>query len=143
MNLSKQENLIEFCSNETIIRLDGKNYSLVKNNDTKYEYNTRYGNNDLILKQEFSGTLSIDANENLNVDNINKIFGIDESKMPDSYDMKVPYRLPCRRHKKKRINKKWTKKYGQNYVITYKIVKGWKLNNHTDGTFEFVKDGES
>lgn len=143
MNLSKQENLIEFCPNEIITRLDDKNYSLLKNNDTKYEYNTKYGNCDLILKQEFSGTLSIDMNENLNVDRLNKILRIDESKIPDKYDIKVSKLVPCRWHKKKRINKKMLKKHGHpNYVYRFETVKGWNLKTYTNGEFEFVKDGD-
>lgn len=140
MNLSKQENLIEFCPNEIITRLDDKNYSLLKNNDTKYEYNTSC---DLILKQEFSGTLSIDMNENLNVDRLNKVLRIDESKIPDKYDIKVSKLIPCKWHKKKRINKKMRKKHGHpNYIHRFETVKGCKLHTHTNGEFEFVRDGD-
>ena len=42
-----------------------------------------------------------------------------------------------RKHKKKRINKKWAKRYG--YKCVTKTTKGWKLKTYKDGSFEFVK----
>lgn len=40
-------------------------------------------------------------------------------------------------HKKKRINKKWAKRYGYKQVVV--DSKGWKIKNNTDGSIEFVK----
>lgn len=141
---ANQKISIEFCTDETIIRLDGGNYSLVKNNDTKYEYNTKYKNNDsLISKYDFDCTLSIDTNNGLDNDKFNKAFGIDKFKIPDKYDIKVSKLIPCKWHKKKRINKKMLKKHGHpNYVHKFETVKGWKLHSYTNGEFEFVKDGD-
>lgn len=108
----------------------------------KYEYNTRYKNeNSPMLKHTFDTSFSLEISENTNED-FNKIFGIDNSKTPSAYDVELSCCVPCKRHKKKRINKKWTKKYGQKYTIIRKITKGWKLNTYTDGIFEFIKDGE-
>lgn len=127
---------------QLFVLIDGE-YKSIGNID-KYECNTRYKNENSPMSKHISdSSFSLEIDKNTKFNDFDKIFGIDESKIPDSYDMKVTYPLPCRRHKKKRINKKWIKKYGQNYVITCKIVKGWKLNNYTDGTFEFVKDGEA
>ena len=43
--------------------------------------------------------------------------------------------VQARRHKKKRINKKWLKRYGYKYVI--KTLDGFKLDNVNDNGFEF------
>lgn len=57
--------------------------------------------------------------------------------MPDTCDIEYEKRVQARRHKKKRINKKWLKRYG------YKTVriksKGWKMHTREDGSFELVK----
>lgn len=69
-------------------------------------------------------------------------------KMPDKYDneLKVGDKavyfefnsyVQVRKHKKKRINKKWAKRYG--YKCVTKTTKGWKLKTYTDGSFEFIK----
>lgn len=64
-------------------------------------------------------------------------------KIPDKYDIKVSKLIPCKWHKKKRINKKMLKKHGHpNYVHKFETVKGWKLHSYTNGEFEFVKDGD-
>ena len=42
-----------------------------------------------------------------------------------------------RKHKKKRINKKWAKRYG--FKCVTKTTKGWKLKTYRDGSFEFIK----
>lgn len=46
-----------------------------------------------------------------------------------------------RRHKKKRINKKWAKKYG--YKMIPVVMKGWKIETSCeDNTFTFVKENK-
>lgn len=58
-------------------------------------------------------------------------------KIPDEYDIDYSIYVQARKHKKKRINKKWAKRYG--YKCVTKTAKGWKLKTYTDGSFEFVK----
>lgn len=52
----------------------------------------------------------------------NRLIGFDASPFPDATGFSVifssPYQVQRRRHKKKRINKKWAKRYG--YVTKYK-----------------------
>ena len=72
--------------------------------------------------------------------NIQELFGIDSERFPASYEIEYTKLVQARHHKKKRINKKWLKRYG------YKQVRcksnGWKLQcSSEDGTFEFVKEG--
>lgn len=68
---------------------------------------------------------------------INKILGLDIAQMPDSYDIQYVKIVQARKHRKKRINKKWLKLYGYKKVIVNS--KGWNVKTYTDGTVEFVK----
>ena len=45
--------------------------------------------------------------------------------------------VQARRHRKKRINKKWAKKYGYKQVSVKSP--GWKMTANTDGTVSFTK----
>ena len=109
----------------------------IQDSDLKYEYNTKYKSR--LGKSDVS--FCINASEPTDYQKIYKAFGIDESKIPDKYDMKILKRIPCRWHKKKRINKKMLKKHGHpNYIKRWETVKGWKLNSYTNGEFEFIKD---
>ena len=111
----------------------------IQDSDLQYKYNTKYKSR----LDKYDGSFCIDISEPIDYQKIHKVFGIDESKIPDKYDIKVSKLIPCKQHKKKRINKKMLKKYGHpNYVHRFEVVKGWKLDAYTDGTFEFVKDGD-
>lgn len=60
----------------------------------------------------------------VDADMLKKIAGIDlarESDMSCSMELAAPYQVQKRRHKKKRINKKWAKRYG--YKTNFKSVK--------------------
>lgn len=66
-----------------------------------------------------------------------KVFGVDISKTPDAYKIQVTKPVQRRKHKKKRINKKWLKKYG--YKILVDLRDGWHIKSYADGHYEFVK----
>ena len=76
-------------------------------------------NRSLSAKAEFSFECEIDAPV------YNRLIGFDASPFPDATGFSMifssPYQVQRRRHKKKRINKKWAKRYG--YVTKYKKVK--------------------
>ena len=137
------ENLIR-NKNTYLLSMNGKEFCEVKSGKIetidKYEYNTRYPNKYFAenLKQ-YGASFEIDMSKPIDTE---KLFGIDNTKFPNKCDLQIIQPIPCRRHKKKRINKKWTKKYGQKYIQVQKIVKGWKMNHYTNGEFEFVKDGD-
>ena len=109
----------------------------IQNGDLRYEYNTKYKSR----LDKYDESFYINVSESSDYQKIYKVFGIDESKIPDKYDIKVLKLIPCKWHKKKRINKKMLKKYGHpNYVHRFETVKGLKLNSYTNGEFEFVKE---
>ena len=68
---------------------------------------------------------------------LHKILGIDTSNMPDAYDVQFIKFVQSRKHKKKRINKKWLKRYGYKQMLVKS--KGWKVKTDTDGNVEFIK----
>lgn len=97
----------------------------------KIEKGTKFGN---WMKQNASITMEFTTDETVDT---NKILGLDIAQMPDSYDIQYVKIVQARKHKKKRINKKWLKRYGYKKVIVNS--KGWNVKTHTDGTVEFVK----
>ena len=66
-----------------------------------------------------------------------KALGFDMSKTPDAYKISVTKQVQRRKHKKKRINKKWLKKYGYEILVDFRD--GWHIKSYTDGHYEFVK----
>ena len=87
---------------------------------------------------EYTMSFSIDGLENL--EEIRKILGVDFSALPDMYSIQYLKTVRVRTHKKKRIDKKWRKRYG--YKVVVANSKGWKLKCNIDGTAELVKDTE-
>lgn len=81
-------------------------------------------------------TLTFDSKID-NSGELKKIFGVNTSDLPDAYDVQFVKIVQARKHRKKRINKKWRKRYGVKQVLVGS--RGWKLQTHTDGTYEFVK----
>lgn len=109
----------------------------IQDSDLQYEYNTKYKSR----LDKYGGSFCIDVSisEPINYQKIHK----DESKIPDKYNIQVLKLIPCRWHKKKRINKKMLKKHGHpNYIKRWETIKGCKLNSYTNGEFKFVKDGD-
>ena len=66
-----------------------------------------------------------------------KALGFNMSKTTDAYKISVTKPVQRRKHKKKRINKKWLKKYG--YKILADFRDGWHIKSYADGHYEFVK----
>lgn len=84
--------------------------------------------------KSFSNTANLTIEGGIvNNDVLSKLIG----KMPDKYDIDYSIYVKARKHKKKRINKKWAKRYG--YKCVTKTTKGWKLKTYADGSFEFIK----
>ena len=57
--------------------------------------------------------------------------------MPDAYDIQFIKFVQARKHKKRRINKKWLKRYGYKQITVES--KGWKMKTDTNGNVEFIK----
>lgn len=121
---------LTIINNDTgkVIQIDNGNFNIAtKNNAPKGAW---FPN---LYKET---TISIDIN-NVDADNFLATLGFDIANKPDDYDITIQKPIQIRTHKKKRINKKWAKRYG--YVLVNIESKGWKITNKDDN-FEFVKD---
>lgn len=112
----------------------GKELSNINNvhlDSCKIEKGIQFGN---WMRQNASITMEFTIDGKVD---INKILGLDIAQMPDSYGIQYIKIVQTRKHKKKRINKKWLKRYGYKKVIVNS--EGWNVITYTDGTVEFVK----
>lgn len=114
-------------------------------NPIKIKENSLYGEIQNDTSNKSSSSIFQDKNstfeftlEKIQLKDLLFFFGYDESKLPDKYNIQIVQVKQKRKHHKKRINKKWLKKYG--YIQKNKITKGWKLRCNTNGTTEFVND---
>lgn len=117
---------------EEVMDLTGSDCSIDCSLDT-YIPNVKYPIN-------YYGDITLEIN-NVQINDMNLLseFGVDKSKLPDAYNVEYVQFVQARKHKKRRINKKWLKKYGCKQVLCK--LKGWKLQSfNDDGTFMFVKD---
>lgn len=103
--------------------IDDFTSSVVEEDAVKYLNNLSY--NEFIFETN---------NLYVNYDLINKMF----NPRPNSYIIAYTEYVQVRQHKKRRINKKWLKRYGLKPVQVESD--GWKIHNtHEDGSFELVK----
>lgn len=69
---------------------------------------------------------------------IKKAFGVDETKRADNYGLMFVTMVQKRRHKKRRINKKWAKRYGY-YLCKYYLKDGKIINySNNDNSFDIT-----
>ena len=110
----------------------------IKSANLQYNADILKGNNHISrdLIGYYDGSFCIDVCKLIDINQFLDIVG-DLLKVPDKYAIQYTKIVPARKHRKKRINKKWLKRYGVKQI--YVNSKGWKLQNHTDGTYELVK----
>lgn len=103
----------------------------------KREYaRDKHENKIVAFNHEPTYTMTFDTDKPIDEEELYKILGVDTTKMPDSYDLYGIKYVQARKHKKRRINKKWLKRYGYKQV-NFKS-KGWKMKIDIDGNVEFV-----
>lgn len=107
--------------------------------ETNTLYESRYDKEEHKLNNRLtSGSCEMTFNCDTTALNLDALFGIDLAQKPDAYDISFIKIIQCRKHKNKRINKKWAKRYGYRQVEV--VSKGWQINTYTDGSFEFKKN---
>ena len=89
------------------------------------------------VKNINKGKTTLSFTSTIEKETLFKILGVDISKTPDAYKISVTKPVQRRKHKKRRINKKWLKKYG--YKIQVDLRDGWHIKSYTDGHYEFAK----
>lgn len=72
-----------------------------------------------------------------NSDDVSKTIGLDKSNSSDVFDIQYVKFVQARKHKKKRINKKWLKRYGYKPIIF--DCKDWNVSIDKNGDRKFVK----
>lgn len=82
-------------------------------------------------------TLNFNINKPISKEDFDIFFGVDTSNMPNVYDIQYIKFVQTRKHKKRRINKKWLKRYGYKQMIIKS--KGCKIKTDINGNVEFVK----
>lgn len=122
-------------TSEMIGRLENVTNVLVNSNSEDEKKNDPHG--EWFLKNHWTATceISFDA-DNLANNALKKILGVDRSDLPDAYDVQFVKVVQARKHKKKRINKKWKKRYG--YKLITVTCKGWQMESFADGDVVFT-----
>ena len=115
---------------------DIKEISMTHFSETEEEHNKHDDINWFNCKNE-EYTMSVDFDKEIGTNELHKILGIDISNMPDAYDIQFIKFVQARKHKKRRINKKWLKRYGYKQITVES--KGWKMKTDTNGNVEFIK----
>lgn len=75
---------------------------------------------------------------NFNHDLFNKLCGVKNGKFESDFSISYCSYVQTRKHRKKRINKKWLKRYGCKEVI--KELPGWKVESYDGRSFTFVRE---
>lgn len=81
--------------------------------------------------------MTFNSDKPIDTEEFYRVLGIDIANMPDAYDIQFVKFVQARKHKKRRINKKWLKRYGYKQMLVES--KGWKIKRDTNGNIEFVK----
>ena len=80
---------------------------------------------------------TFNADKPIDTEEFYKILGIDIANMPDAYDIQFIKFVQARKHKKRRINQKWLKRYGYKQITVES--KGWKMKTDANSNVEFIK----
>lgn len=83
------------------------------------------------------GEFSLTGEGQIETEVLKSMLGLDTVDFPNKYDIEFNVLVQKRRHKNKRINKKWAKMYG--YEIANQKSKGWHILLKSDGSIEFLK----
>ena len=115
---------------------DIKEISMTHFSEIEEEHN-KHGDINWFKYKNEEYTMSVDFDKEIDTNELHKILGIDTSNMPDAYNIQYIKIVQARKHKKRRINKKWLKRYVYKQITVES--KGWKVKADTDGNIEFVK----
>lgn len=117
-------------------RLENVTNVLVNSNSEDEYKNDLHG--ECFSKNHRMATYEISFNTDNPANNdLKKVLGFDRSDLPDAYDVQFVKVVQARKHKKKRINKKWEKRYGYKPITVTR--KGWQMESFADGDVVFTK----
>ena len=135
---TKEQVLLDIFNAETsemIGRLENVTNVLVNSNSEDEYKNDPHG--EWFSKNHWTATYEISFNTDNPANNdLKKALGFDRSDLPDAYDVQFVKVVQARKHKKKRINKKWEKRYGYKPITV--TCKGWQMESFADGDVVFT-----
>ena len=133
----KTMSLTNIATGEEVMKLDGiREVEITTDSQIDYDLNPHRAN--AICRSNAEMTMTFSTDEPMDTEKFYKMIGYDPSNLPDKYDIQFQKFVQARKHKKRRINKKWLKRYGYKTVLV--DAKGWKMHLGTDGVVEFIRD---
>lgn len=130
-------NVFDTNTGENLGQIDDiQDVNVMSESKTDYERD-KCDNKILSFNHNPTYTMSFNADKPIDKEEFYKILGVDMAKMPDAYDIQFIKFVQARKHKKRRINKKWLRRYGYKQMLVES--KGWKIKHETDGNVEFIK----
>lgn len=131
-------NIFNTYTGENLGKIDNvQNVNITVERDISYARN-ELGNKLLSFSyDEPSYIMTFNTDKPIEKEKFYRVLGVDMTKIPDAYTIQYVKFVQARKHKKKRINKKWLRRYGYKQVSFES--KGWKMKTDTDGNIEFVK----
>ena len=133
----KSMSLTNIATGEEVMKVDGIR-GVEITTDSQIDYDLVLHRVSRICRNNAKMTMTFSTDEPMDTEKFYKIIGYDQSNLPDKYDIQFQKFVQARKHKKRRINKKWLKRYG--YKTIWVDTKGWKMHLGTDGSVEFIKD---
>lgn len=131
-------NVLNTYTEEKLGQIDNiQNVDITVNRDMSYARDELGRNLLSFTCDEPSYEMTFNADKPIDKKEFYKILGVDIAKTPDAYDIQFVKFVQARKHKKRRINKKWLKRYGYKQMIVES--KGWKIKCNMNGNIEFVK----
>ena len=103
----------------------------------KEEEHNKHGDINWFKYRNDEYTITFNTDESIDAEDLYKILGVNKANMPDAYNIQYMKIVQVRKHKKRRINKKWLKRYGYKQILVES--KGWKVKTDTKGNVEFIK----
>lgn len=94
------------------INSDSINLSIDNEFETDYAKD-KNGNKFCSFTRQKSKIVTFEFNPSVN--KIDYMLGIDKLNVPDEFSLQILIEIQNRKHRKKRINKKWSKRYGNQY----------------------------
>ena len=114
-------------TNKPIMKLDEADCVTVDYNEINHSIHTF----------DDSASIEIEIKQD-DIETVKKAFGVDEAKQADNYGLMFVTNVQKRRHRKRRINKKWAKRYGY-YLCKYYLKDGKIINySNKDNSFDIT-----
>lgn len=129
-------NIFNTETGDNLGQIEGiKEVNMMAKSKTEYAKN-EYGKVSRVINDP-TYEMTFNADKPIDTEEFYRVLGIDRVNIPDAYDIQFIKYVQARKHKKRRINKKWLKRYGYKQMLVE--TKGWNMKSDTNGNVEFIK----